>query len=921
MKTKIFKSFCFVISLAFVATIGYFDFKTGYTVTLMIFYLIPVSFAAMTVGSATGILAAILSGIVWLTADLLSGHPYPNIFEPVWNMVVRTIFFFFPVYVIERIKIEKELKKYHANLESLINERTSLLQESEEKYRSVVDNIGIGVSLISPNMEILALNAQMKKWFPGIDITKKPFCYRAFNRPPRKDICSYCPTCKTLKDGKTYEATTETPADDKVVNYRIISSPIKDNEGRILAAVEMVEDITERSYRDKELRKYQYHLEELVNGRTRALEESEKKFRLAFENATDAILWADPETGILVNCNKAAEELFEKPRNEIIGKHQSILHPADKKEYYIKLFKDQAVNKTGVAEGEILIKSGKIKTALISCSLTEIENRRIMQGVFHDITRRKEIESALEVSRESYRSIFESANDAIIVRDIKTYKVLDVNNRACELFCYPKEAMIGLDLQAVIPGDNPHALESVWNHYDKAVQGEPQIFEQLVKDKMGRTFWVEVSLRRAIIGDRYCLLAITRDITERKESENKIVELNDALAKANENLKHLALRDSHTGLYNHHYFVDAIEAELERAKRHSEELSLIMMDIDYFKSINDVYGHQFGDAILKQFAKLLRKEVRIYDIVVRFGGEEFIVISPDTSGQEALTLAQRILDTVATHSFGDKKHTVKIKISSAVSSYPSDKQIACGTDFVDLADQILNRAKEDGGNRAYSSADLEAGRDGLRPIEEPSVDVLKGKLKKLTARGNQSVVEAIFAFAKTIELKDRYTGEHVEKTIHYATGIAESLGLPKHEIEIIKEASILHDLGKIGVPEKILLKTGKLTKQEREVIKEHPQIGADILRPVHFLRDIIPVVLHHHEWWNGEGYPNGLKKEAIPIGARIVAIADVYQALTSDRPYHKAYPKEEALNIIKNGSGTQFEPKIVDAFLGILGKE
>ncbi|MDP3790490.1 MAG: diguanylate cyclase [Candidatus Omnitrophota bacterium] len=678
---------------------------------------------------------------------------------------------------------------------------------------------------------------------------------------------------------------------------------------------------SEHEQKNEELKRYREHLENLVRDRTQELQENEKRFRLAFENALDAIMWADPETGIIINCNKAAEKLFERSKDGIIGQHQTTLHPADEAGRYKDMFFGQAFNKMGVDEADIVTKSGKIKTVLISCSITEIENKEVVQGVFHDITQRKEMENACRISEESYHSIFESANDAIIIRDIKTYKIIDANERACELFCYRREEMAGLDLQAVIPGESPHMLKNVWDSYDKAGRGQPQLFEQLVKDKVGRTFWVEVSLRRAIIGGKYQLLAITRDITERKESENKIMELNSALSKANENLKHLALKDSHTGLYNHHYLVDAMKSELERAKRHSQELSVIMMDIDYFKSINDVYGHQFGDTILKQFARLLKKEVRVYDIVIRFGGEEFIIISPGTGKYEALTLAQRILDMIRLHGFGDKKHSVKIKASAAVSSYPIDKRIDCGIDFIDIADQILNKAKEDGGDRVYSYVDLEIKKDITQPQEEPGVDVLKNKIKKLTARGNQSVIEAIFAFAKTIELKDRYTGEHVEKTIHYATGIAHSLGLPKDKIEVIKEASVLHDLGKIGVPEKILLKAGKLTKQEREIIKEHPQIGADIVRPIHSLRDIIPVILHHHEWWNGKGYPHSLRKESIPIGARIVAIADVYQALISDRPYRKALPKKEAVKIIKSGAGTQFDPKIVDAFLGVLKKE
>jgi diguanylate cyclase (GGDEF)-like protein len=400
------------------------------------------------------------------------------------------------------------------------------------------------------------------------------------------------------------------------------------------------------------------------------------------------------------------------------------------------------------------------------------------------------------------------------------------------------------------------------------------------------------------------------------------MDLNKALSKANEGLKHMALRDSHTGLYNHRYFVSVIEAELERAKRYSEELSIIMIDIDYFKSINDVYGHQFGDLVLRQFAKLLKSEVRIYDTAVRFGGEEFIIISPGTGKGEASILANRLLNTISLHNFGDKKRSIKIKVSVAVCSYPADKRINNPPDFVDTADRILDAAKEAGGNRVYSMLDLESKKDARRlPEAEPTVDELKDKIKKLTARGNQSVVEAIFAFAKTIELKDKYTGEHVEKTIYYVTGIANALGLPKEEVEVIKEASVLHDLGKIGIPEKILLKPGRLTKREREIIKEHPQIGVDIIRPLHFLRDIIPLVRHHHEWWNGKGYPDGLKKELIPLGARIVAIADVYQALTSDRPYHKAFPKEEAVKIIKDGAGTQFDPRIVETFLRVLEKE
>jgi diguanylate cyclase (GGDEF)-like protein len=412
------------------------------------------------------------------------------------------------------------------------------------------------------------------------------------------------------------------------------------------------------------------------------------------------------------------------------------------------------------------------------------------------------------------------------------------------------------------------------------------------------------------------------NIIERKKAEEERERLNREIIKSNERLRQLALRDSHTGLYNHRYLTEIIEAEFFRAKRYSYPLSVIMLDIDYFKSVNDVYGHHFGDLVLKQLAEQLKKKVRRYDIVVRFGGEEFIVISPNTDMTSAFNLAQRILESINVSKFGNKEHTINLKASLAVGSYPED-QVAKGINLIELVDELLNKVKEFGGNRVYSSIDISNGKAAAskRSEEQINTRTLKEKLDKLTKRANQSLIEAVFAFAKTIEVKDHYTGEHVEMTVHYAIEIAKGLNFSAEQLEYIRQAAVLHDLGKIGISEKILLKKSKLTPQEFEEIKKHPQIGADIIRPIHFLHTIIPFILYHHERWDGQGYPSSLKKEEIPQGARILALADTYQALTSDRPYRKAYPKDKAIEIIKSGSGTQFDPAIVELFLKILQKE
>jgi len=411
------------------------------------------------------------------------------------------------------------------------------------------------------------------------------------------------------------------------------------------------------------------------------------------------------------------------------------------------------------------------------------------------------------------------------------------------------------------------------------------------------------------------------NIITHRQTDKNIEMLNKELMKTNLKLKQLALRDAHTGLYNHNYFKEAIESEFMRAKRHGEPLSIILLDIDYFKSINDVYGHYFGDLVLKQLAKLFTKMVRKYDRIIRYGGEEFLIITPGADRNIAMVLARRLWEVIKLQDFGDKKHKVKLKLSMAVVSYPEDN-VARGVDFIEIADDIVNKAKESGGDRVYSSLDVKKRGDFVAgEKDDTDVKFLKDKLDKLTKRANQSLAEAIFAFAKTIEIKDHYTGKHVEKTVHYATEIAKIYNLPKEEVERIKEAAILHDLGKIGVREKTLRKKTQLTKKEYEEIKRHPQIGADILRPIHFFQKIIPLILYHHEHWDGRGYPYGLKHEEIPLGARIIAVADTYEALTSNRRYRKACSREQAIKKIKNAAGTQLDPKTVMMFLEVLKQE
>ncbi|MBM3244984.1 MAG: diguanylate cyclase [Candidatus Omnitrophica bacterium] len=568
-----------------------------------------------------------------------------------------------------------------------------------------------------------------------------------------------------------------------------------------------------------------------------------------------------------------------------------------------------------------------------------------------DITQRKQIEEALRKSEAQQKAILNNVPDMAWLKDTEG-RYIAANEPFSIASAFDSKAIIGKTDYDIWPKE----LADKFRADDNKViaSGRRLSVEEQFVDKQGNAHWLETIKTPIFNGNGKIIgtTGIAHDITERKKqeeqlfiyrthletlvrertsnlekeiNERKIAEqekegLNKELMKNNIRLKQLSLRDSHTGLYNHRFLADVIEAEFQRAKRYAYPLSVIMLDLDYFKSINDVYGHQFGDLVLKQFSDHLKKAVRNYDIVIRYGGEEFLIISPVIDRQSSISFAQRILDNINLSDFGNNKHTVKLKLSISVATFPEDA-VNKGIDLVELADKLINSVKESGGNKVYSSLDVKDQKQ-LVPVEEVTdVAYLKEKVNKLTKRANQSLIEAIFAFAKTIEVKDHYTGEHVERTVGYAVDIARALNLSDNEIEHIRQASMLHDLGKIGISEKILYKKSKLTTKEFSEIRRHPQIGVDIIRPIHFLHPVIPFILYHHERWDGKGYPYGLKEEAIPLGARIVSVADVYQALISDRPYRKAYTKKKALEIIKEESGVLFDPAIVNIFFEVLHKE
>ena len=357
----------------------------------------------------------------------------------------------------------------------------------------------------------------------------------------------------------------------------------------------------------------------------------------------------------------------------------------------------------------------------------------------------------------------------------------------------------------------------------------------------------------------------------------------------------LALTDPLTGLGNHRHFHERLQRELLSAEEQAQPLTLCFVDIDDFKKVNDRYGHPSGDRVLSQVGARLRQGGEAF----RLGGDEFALLLVDHDETMALAAADSIVERIATVDFD---HIGTVTVSAGLATFPMQGH---GRDeLIRLADSALYWAKEHGKNRVR--------------LYRPEVVELS-ELKRLAAGPDKAArYRAAASLAKAVDARDTYTGSHSERVGELAAKVAKRLGLNAEQVELTRLAGSLHDLGKLAIPEEILRKPGTLTDSERLVLERHPQIGFRMLDSLG-VDPVADLVLHHHERWDGAGYPDGLRGEEIPLGARIIFVTDAYDAMTSDRIYRPRLSSQAALAELERCEGTQFDPGIVAAFVEELG--
>jgi diguanylate cyclase (GGDEF)-like protein/putative nucleotidyltransferase with HDIG domain len=382
-----------------------------------------------------------------------------------------------------------------------------------------------------------------------------------------------------------------------------------------------------------------------------------------------------------------------------------------------------------------------------------------------------------------------------------------------------------------------------------------------------------------------------------------------------------AVKDELTGLFNHSYLHERVVYEFSKATRYRYPISCLMIDIDHFKSINEENGYGVGDRLLKQCAGLLFEQCRLGDIIARYGGEEFAVLLPHIDYMGALDLARRLRKVFAKHPFIVDDKDVSLTISIGISSFPEDPVKRRG-ELLSFADSALFQSKTSGRNRVSLYREM-------TPVvleDMPEIKVPQEKIVEFQRRMSESAevarrsyIEASTTLIKVLESKDAFTAGHAARCAKYAKEVAETLGMSIDDVEIVQHAALLHDIGKICIPDEILLKPARLTFSEYEAMKQHSYLGYKILKPIKFLREESQYVLHHHEWFNGEGYPCHLRGGDIPLGSRIISVVDSYDTMrTAGGRYKSTCNADHAVNELISCAGTQFDPEVVRAFVEIL---
>ena len=588
-----------------------------------------------------------------------------------------------------------------------------------------------------------------------------------------------------------------------------------------------------------------------------ALNVSELRYRRLFETAKDGILILDAETGKIMDVNPFLIEMLGYSKEQFI----------EKAIWEIGLFKDIVANRDNFLELQQkeyiryddlpleTVDGRRIAVEFVS-NVYIVDNQKVIQCNIRDITERKQAKRELQEAKDYLENLINQANALIIVWDAK-FQITRVNN-ALELITGRKaDEVLGKTLQILFPPDKVSNYMTLLKNIQKGKSLQAVEINIIHVNGSVRTIlWNSKTIYDSDGMNILSTIAQGQDITDRKKAEEENI--------------YNSFHDQLTGLYNRRFY----EEELKRLDiARNLPISLIMGDVNGLKLINDSLGHVMGDNLLKKVAEVLKKGCRADEIIARLGGDEFVILLPKTNAIETEEIIKRLKDLISKEKAGPFEMNLSFGFETKINTKENMQEI-----FKNAEDHMYR-------HKLSESSSARSKTVGLI-------------LNTLFEKSNREM-------------------QHSKRVSEICVDIATRMNFDLDDINQIRTVGLLHDIGKIGIDERILNKPQRLNDDERKEIERHSGIGYQILSSVNDFSEIADYVLEHHEKWDGKGYPKGLKVEEISLQARIIAVADSYDAMTSERSYRIALSKEEAINEIKRCSGTQFDPGIVKVFVEI----